>query len=200
MALLNFITGESDITTEAEKTMIRPVGKEYAAEYKTPCISIIVAIGNNGEIGRGGDMIWHVSEDLKRFKAITTGHTVVMGRKTWESLPKRPLPNRRNIVITRNAAYEAPGAEVCTSLEAAIDAAVADAEIFIMGGGEIYKQVLSRATRLYLTRIHASAEDADTFFPLPTEQHWMKVEESDPKVTPKGLGFHFENYIRIAAD
>ncbi len=200
MALLNFITGESDITTEAEKTMIRPVGKEYAAEYKTPCISIIVAIGDNGEIGRSGDMIWHVSEDLKRFKAITTGHTVVMGRKTWESLPKRPLPNRRNIVISRNADYEAPGAEVYTSLDDAIDAAVADAEIFIMGGGEIYKQTLPRATRLYLTRIHATAPDADTFFPQISDHAWMKVEESDEKVTPKGLGFHFENYIRVAAE
>jgi dihydrofolate reductase len=200
MALLNFIIGESDITTEAEKTMIRPVGKEYAAEYKTPCISIIVAIGDNGEIGRSGDMIWHVSEDLKRFKAITTGHTVVMGRKTWESLPKRPLPNRRNIVISRNADYEAPGAEVYTSLDDAIDAAVADAEIFIMGGGEIYKQTLPRATRLYLTRIHATAQDADTFFPQISDLAWMKVEESDAKVTPKGLGFHFENYIRVAAE
>jgi dihydrofolate reductase len=200
MALLNFITGESDITTEAERTMIRPIGKEYAAEHKSSCLSIIVAIGSNNEIGRGGDMIWHVGEDLRRFKAITTNHTVIMGRKTWESLPKAPLPNRRNIVVSRNAEYSAPGAEVFTSLAEALSAAAAEDEVFVMGGGEIYRQALPRATRIYLTRIHAGAPDADTFFPAFTDDRWMKVEESDTKVTPRGLGFHFENYIRVAAD
>jgi dihydrofolate reductase len=132
-------------------------------------LSIIAAIGKNRELGLRGELLWHLSDDMKRFKEITAGHPVIMGRKTWESLPERfrPLPGRTNIVVTRQAAYNAPGATVVDSLSdaflAAIDAPGSD-ETFIIGGGELYAAALPYANRLYLTLINETAE-ADAFFP-----------------------------------
>lgn len=129
-------------------------------------LSVIVATTRNGAIGRRGDMLFHIPADLRYFKHITMGHPVIMGRRTWESLPKGALPGRRNIVITRNSSFEAPGADVVDSLEAALQL-VADAdEIFVIGGGQIYAAALPLASRLYITEIDADAPaDADTYFP-----------------------------------
>ena len=112
-------------------------------------VRIIVAIAENGVIGANNGMPWRLSTDMKRFKALTEGHPIVMGRKTWESFPKRPLPNRRNIVITRNPSYEAEGAELFPSFEAAIKAS--DDDLWVVGGGEIYAQALPHTDALHDT-------------------------------------------------
>ena len=130
-------------------------------------ISLICALGSNRAIGRNGDLIWRISDDLKRFKRITYGHPIIMGRKTYESIG-RPLPGRTNIVITGNKSYSADGCIVTHSIEDALNVAAdskgAD-EIFIIGGGEIYRQTINQANRLYLTLVEDEPEDADTFFP-----------------------------------
>lgn len=133
-------------------------------------ISIIVATARGGAIGRKGDLLFHISDDLRRFKAITMGHPIIMGRKTFESFPKGALPGRRNIVVTRQADYTAPGIEVADSLDQAIALAGDVDEMFIIGGGEIYRQAIDRAHRIYLTEIDADVADADTFFPeIPSD-------------------------------
>lgn len=126
-------------------------------------ISIIAAIGKNLELGKSNDLIWHFKDDMKFFKQTTIGNTVIMGRKTFESLPK-PLADRQNIVITNNKNYTAEGAEVVFSLDEALDACKNE-NIFIIGGGKIYKEFLPRASKLYLTEINDACDDADTYFP-----------------------------------
>ncbi|MEK7114316.1 MAG: dihydrofolate reductase [Patescibacteria group bacterium] len=136
-------------------------------------IAIIAAIGRGRELGKSGYLIWHLTDDMQRFKELTMGHPVIMGRKTWESLPERfrPLPGRTNIVVTRQAEYVVPGAMAVDSFENARTIASlgegAD-EIFVIGGGELYREALPLANRLYLTLVDATAE-ADTYFP-PYEQ------------------------------
>ncbi len=126
-------------------------------------ISLILSVGKNNEIGRGNDLIWHFHTDMKFFRETTTGNTVIMGRKTFESLPK-VLPNRRNIVISSDQALKIDGAEVVHSVEEALDAAKGDT-IFVIGGGKIYAEFLPFADQIYLTEIDAECPDADTFFP-----------------------------------
>jgi len=156
-------------------------GKDIDTEYETGCISIIAAIGSRDRaLGKGGKLLWRLPDDMRRFKALTTGHPVIMGRKTWESLPLkfRPLPGRTNIVVTRQTGYEAAGALIADSLEAARAAAArapgAD-EIFVIGGGELYAAALSFADRLYLTLVDDKKE-ADTFFP-PYEPKFNIISE-----------------------
>lgn len=126
-------------------------------------ISLILSVGKNNEIGRGNDLIWHFHTDMKFFRETTTGNTVIMGRKTFESLPK-VLPNRRNIVISSDQALKIDGAEVVHSVEEALDAAKGDT-IFVIGGGKIYAEFLPFADQIYLTEIDAECPEADTFFP-----------------------------------
>lgn len=159
-------------------------------------MNIIVAVMRDGAIGKNGGMLLHLPEDLRYFKRVTTGHAVIMGRKTWESLPKRPLPGRQNIVVTRNAAYEAPGATVVHSLQEALQAAPDDA--FIIGGGKIYSDAMPMADRLYLTEIDAVSPDADTHFPLPNPAEWRLIE-STPGNPPEGMPrYAFRVYERIS--
>jgi dihydrofolate reductase len=132
-------------------------------------ISLIAAIGKNRELGKNNDLIWKIPEDLKRFREKTRGHAIIMGRKTWESLPTKPLPGRYNIVITRDDKYSVGNLEKVTiarSLEEAVNEAkkVEQNEIFVIGGGQIFEQAISIADKLYLTIIDADF-DADTFFP-----------------------------------
>ena len=126
-------------------------------------VSMIAAIGKNYELGKGNDLIWHFREDMKFFREITTGSTVIMGRKTFQSLPKA-LPNRRNIVITRNKSAVFEGAETAGGVEEALKAAEND-NIFIIGGADIYEQFLPYADKLYLTEIEAECSEAEVFFP-----------------------------------
>lgn len=141
-------------------------------------ISIIVAIAENNAIGCNNDLLVHLPEDLKRFKRITTGHTVIMGKKTYESLPKRPLPNRVNMVITDIPGETFEGCVTAYSIEDALQKCRSDEENFIIGGGTIYRQFFLIADRLYLTLIHQSF-DADTFFPEIDYSEWnvLKKEE-----------------------
>lgn len=151
-------------------------------------ITIIAALADNMAIGRRGDLLWHLPEDLRHFKKLTLEGTVIMGRKTWESLPRRPLPKRVNIVISHDPDYKAQGAHVCTSLPEAIETANAlrpqdspgDAAIFIIGGGQLYALALPLADSLEITRIHAAADDADTFFPEIDPAEWEITAESSP--------------------
>ncbi len=154
-------------------------------------LNLIATIGRRGELGRDGDMIWHISEDLKRFRRLTTGHTVIMGRRTWESLPKGALPDRRNIVVTTNPRFSAPGAERAGSIAEAVRMAADDDEIFIIGGGSVYEQTLPAAERLYLTQIEGEAEDADTFFPAVDPGEWEIEEMSDEARSKDGVPYRF---------
>lgn len=172
--------------------------------YKDLKVNIIVAVADNLAIGRGNDMPWHLSEDLKYFKRTTSGHTVIMGRRTFESIG-RPLPKRENIVITRDPAAcglsGKEGIECVPSLEAAFEKCLAAAtedcpygrEVFIIGGGSIYAKALEYADRMYLTRIHAVIPDADTFFPEFSGDDWKTVSSSEEmKDEESGLMFNFE--------
>lgn len=128
-------------------------------------ISIIVAVSQNNAIGKDNKLLYWLPNDLKRFKALTTGHTIIMGRKTFESLPKGALPNRRNIVLSTQNNIHFPGVEVFSSLKDAINHCNADEEIFIIGGESVYKQAMEIANQLYITQIDDIANGADVFFP-----------------------------------
>ena len=159
-------------------------------------ISIIVAAARNGVIGSGNRMPWHISEDLKRFKTITLDHPVVMGRKTFESLG-RPLPGRTNVVITRNPGYEAEGCKVVCSLGEALALFEEAQEVFVIGGGEIYREAMLVADRLYITWVEGDFE-GDTFFPQIDHALWRitwreKHERGEKFPHP----FEFVNYQRV---
>ncbi|MCM1320103.1 MAG: dihydrofolate reductase [Muribaculaceae bacterium] len=162
-------------------------------------MNIIVAMGSDRAIGRGGDLIWHLREDLKHFKALTMGHPVIMGRKTWESLPKGALPGRLNIVISHNPDYPTPGATLCTSIEEAIAVAQkADSDPFIIGGGHIYAATLPHADHLYLTLIEGEFPDADTYFPeIDSEQFRLTESTEETTDASSGLTYRFATYERI---
>ena len=140
-------------------------------------LTIIVAAGENDAIGKDNKLIWHLSDDLKRFKALTSGHNIIMGRKTFESFPK-PLPNRTHVVISRQKDYQAPeGVIIVNSLENAINATRQDNQSFVIGGGEIYKQAILLADKIEMTRVHESF-DADTFFPKIDSTIWKEVSNT----------------------
>lgn len=164
---------------------------------KKPNLSIIVAIAQNGAIGKNNDLLWHLSGDLKRFKKLTTGHPVVMGRKTWESLPKRPLPGRKNIVFTQNPDFEAEGAEVVHSVNELFKTLKdCDEEVFVMGGAAIYQLLLPFADRLYITRVYRDYE-ADVFFPTIDMSEFTLVNLSEPIFDEEsGLDYAYEEYDR----
>jgi dihydrofolate reductase len=138
-------------------------------------VSAVVAASDNNVIGKDGGLPWHVSSDLKLFKEITLGKPVIMGRRTWESLPRKPLPGRRNIVITRNPDYVADGAEIVRSVDEALAVCAGEPEVSIIGGGQVYEQAMSRTDRIYLTRIHLEV-DGDTLLPDLPAQEWREVE------------------------
>jgi dihydrofolate reductase len=138
-------------------------------------ISIVAALGKNNEIGKGNDLLCHLPSDKKHFKEITWGHTVIMGCKTFESLPKGPLPNRRNIVVSRRKGLKIEGAEVYFSLDDAFIKLIDEKEIFIIGGAQVFEQTLPIADKLYLTKIHASFPDADAFFPSIRFREWTET-------------------------
>ncbi|MFN7014985.1 MAG: dihydrofolate reductase [Bacteroidia bacterium] len=153
-------------------------------------ISIIVAVAENNAIGKNNQLLWHLPADMKIFREKTTGHCVITGRKNYESIPEkfRPLPNRTNIVITRQNNYTALGAIVVSSLHEAIEKAKAtgDDEIFIIGGGEIYAQSISIADKIYLTKVHHTF-DADTFFPQINMNEWDIISSSEYPADEKNI-------------
>lgn len=163
-------------------------------------ISIIVAASNNMVIGKDNDLPWSLPSDLKNFKKVTQGNFVLMGRKCWESIPEkfRPLPNRDNIVITRNPDYEAKGAAVINDLETIIKVFKndgEDGEVFIIGGAEIYKKTFDHADKLYLTQVLADVE-GDVFLEGLDYQKWVLVETS-PDMEENGFKFVFKTFEKI---
>ena len=166
--------------------------KEQKAE-----VAIIVIVDQNNGIGKDGDLLCHLPNDLKHFKKITTGHTIIMGRKTYESLPKGALPNRINIVITSDNADNYPGCIVARSVDKAILLTKDKEKVFIIGGGKIYSSTLHLANKLYLTRIHHKFKDADTFFPEIDFNNWELIEEEKHKADDKHLyDYSFTTFIK----
>ena len=158
-------------------------------------LSIIVAVGQNNEIGFRNALPWRLPADLKRFKELTTGHTVVMGRKTFESLPNGPLPNRTNVVLSRNLSFMHPNCLVFSSLEEALIKLSDKQEVYIIGGSQIFSQILYRANKLYLTQIHASFSEADAFFPTIDLAQWViRNEETHPADEKNDYSFTFYDY------
>jgi dihydrofolate reductase len=154
-------------------------------------IVLVVAIANNGVIGNNGAIPWHISDDMKRFKALTIGHTVVMGRKTWDSLPKRPLPGRINVVVTRQKDWRADGAVTASSLGQAT--AGTSGTVMVIGGAEIYERALPLASRIELTEIHQDFE-GDARFVLD-RSGWNETLRED-HVTPDGLRYSYVTLTR----
>ena len=159
-------------------------------------ITIIAAAASNDALGKDNKLIWHLSKDLQHFKTLTNGHAVIMGRKTFESMP-RALPNRTNIVITRQSDYQAENITVTSSLSKALNIALDDPRPFIIGGGEIYKEAMSIADEIELTRVHADF-DADTFFPEISSHQWKEVwREDHPADEKHPHAFTFLRYQKI---
>lgn len=154
----------------------------------------IVAMNHENAIGRDGDLPWRIPEDMRHFRELTMGHPVIMGRKTWESIPKRPLPGRRNIVVSRNPDYRAEGAEVFSSLEEAVDACRETP--FIIGGAQIYEKAVPFCSKIFITSVDASAVDADAFFPPLPQSEWLVTDESEQFISKSGIGYRFLTKIR----
>ncbi|MAT89938.1 MAG: diacylglycerol kinase [Flavobacteriaceae bacterium] len=158
-------------------------------------ITLIAAAGENNELGKDNDLVWHLPDDFKRFKKLTTGHHIIMGRKTFESFPK-PLPNRTHIVITRNKNYQKEGIIVVHNLSDAIAKAKGDEQPFIIGGGEIYRQSMDVADKIELTRVHGSFE-ADTYFPDIPPKHWKLLHQiTHEKDEKHAYRFTYETWVR----
>ncbi len=159
-------------------------------------ISIIVAIAENYAIGKDNDLLWHISDDLKRFKQLTKNHFVVMGKRTYFSLPTRPLPHRTNMVITDVAGEQIDSCLMAYSIEDAIEKMDTEKENFIIGGGSIYRQFMPFAQKLYITRVHKDFE-ADTFFPEISPGEWILTEsrlvDDDPQ---NNFTYSFEIYLK----
>jgi len=159
-------------------------------------IALLVAMADDGVIGRDNTLPWHLPRDLQWFKRLTTGHTIIMGRTTYQSIG-RPLPNRRNIVLSRNPAFKADGVEVVATLEDALELVQNDTEVFVVGGAAVYGLALPLAQRMYLTRVHARV-DGDVRFPewCPDEWHlvWEEAHEADDK---HAYPFTFQQFDRI---
>ena len=158
--------------------------------------TMIAAAGENNELGKDNDLLWHLPDDFKRFKQLTSGHHIIMGRKTFESFPK-PLPHRIHIVITRNKNYKKEGAVVAHDMETALKIAENDENPYIIGGGEIYKMGLPVATKIELTRVHGTFGDADTFFPKFSEDEWQLISsQKHPKDERHAYSFTYETWLR----
>ena len=159
-------------------------------------ITLIAALAQNRIIGNANQIPWHIPEDFAFFKRYTTGKPIIMGRKTWDSLPRKPLPNRRNIVITRQADWQADGAEAVRDFQAALQACAGEREAMIIGGAKIYAIALPFATDLRLTEI-ALAPAGDAYFPEFSRDEWREVAR-EAQVSEKGLAYDFVHYQRAA--
>lgn len=193
---------KSNLEKEAEKIAKTQFSNEQSSKKQNLPqskinLTLIAAAGEDNSIGKDNDLIWHLSNDLKRFKSLTNGHNIIMGRKTFESFPK-PLPNRTHIVITRNENYNTPeGIIVVNSLDDAIASIKNDSQPFIIGGGEIYKQAIEVVDKIELTRVHQTFAEADTFFPDLDESIWKEVSRITHDADDKHeYAFSFITYER----
>jgi dihydrofolate reductase len=159
-----------------------------------PRVYLVAAVAANGIIGVNGQLPWHIPEELKHFKKLTLGHPIIMGRKTWESLKKGPLPQRENIVVTRQSGYEAPGAAVANSLEAALALCIGEPVAFVIGGTELFKESLPVAAGMVLTEIQRDYE-GDTWFPKWDRSQWKETQR-ETHTAADGMRFDFVLYER----
>lgn len=165
-------------------------------------IKLIAAVARNRAIGHQGQLLFHLPEDMARFRRLTTGHSVIMGRKTYESLPHGPLPHRRNIVLSRQAGFHLPwrgegdtSLEVCPSLEEALRRCASQPEVFVIGGAEVYRQAIDLAVELWLTEVEAVPAEADAFF--PDYSAWQAISrEYFPRSSSRPYAFSFVTYRR----
>jgi dihydrofolate reductase len=162
-----------------------------------PTLTLIAALDRRRAIGRGGELLWHEREDQKRFRALTMGFPVIMGRKTWDSLPAkfRPLPGRRNIVVTRDARWRADGADTAATLEAALALSAGAAQAFVIGGGELYASALPHADTLELTEIDAVFEAGDVYFPAFDRASFSEAAREEHR-SADGTRYAFVTYQR----
>lgn len=179
-----------------ETTRLKPFSLYHSDTHRSLPLTIIAAIGNNNEIGKNGNLIWHIPDDLKHFKTLTMGADIIMGRKTWESLPRRPLPGRRNIVISSNPSFNPDGGVKASSIEEAIELTKGN-EAFIIGGESVYRAALPLADKLEITHIMESDGNADTWFPEISQKEWELTAESEQKITPEGIKYKYSTYRRI---
>jgi len=158
-------------------------------------ITLIAAAAENNALGKDNQLVWHLPNDFKRFKEKTSGHYIIMGRKTLESFPK-PLPNRTHVIISRQKNYKVAGCHVVNSIEKAIDICPKEEEIFIIGGAEIYKQSIDFADKIELTRVHANF-DADAYFPEINRNQWeLILEEHHTKDEKHNFDFTFQTFVK----
>jgi dihydrofolate reductase len=172
--------------------MADPVSRDA---QRRPALAIVAAVAANAVIGAGNRLPWRIPADLRRFRALTSGHAIIMGRKTWESIG-RPLPDRQNIVVTRNADFVAAGVEIASSLDDALARVRLPPPAFCIGGGELYRDALARACTLYLTEL-GRAFDGDATFPDFDRHEWREVDrESAVEGAEHGLPYAFVTYVR----
>lgn len=178
-------TLNSQIIKQKNEGLLYETEEEIQQETRpmatTPLLTMIAAAAENNALGKDNDLIWHISEDLKRFKRLTSGHAIIMGRKTFESMPKA-LPNRTNIVLTNKKDYQPEGATVVHSLEDALALVKDDSQPFIIGGGEIYRLFMPYCDRIELTRVHQNFE-ADVFFPEIDLNQWKEIARENIEAT-----------------
>lgn len=183
-------------TQAADATRLTPFSLYNSATSRGREVWCVVACGADRAIGRQGAIPWRLSEDLKHFRQVTMGHAVIMGRKTWESLPKKPLPGRRNIVVTRNDSYYAPGAETAQSIEAAVAMCSNDELPIIIGGEQVYREALPYCTKAIITLVDVRTPDADAFFPELPERQWQISDESEEMTSANGIGYKYVTFSR----
>ena len=175
----------SQIIKQKNEGLLYENEEEFQQETRpmatTPLLTMIAAAAENNALGKNNDLIWHISEDLKRFKRLTSGHAIIMGRKTFESMPKA-LPNRTNIVLTNKKDYQSEGATVVHTLEDALALVKDDSQPFIIGGGEIYRLFMPYCDRIELTRVHQNFE-ADVFFPKIDLNQWKEIARENIEAT-----------------
>ena len=160
-------------------------------------ISIISAVAEDNAIGKNQELLWRMPADMKRFKELTTGHTVIMGRKTFESLPNGGLPNRKNVVLTTIPEANFIGCFACESINEALELCEKEEQIFLIGGSLVYKLGLDLADKMYITRVHANFPDADAFFPDVNWEEWEEIERQEFQADEKNpYAYTFLTYIR----
>lgn len=185
---------DPDKISEKDHLQLHPFSIYNSTTSRGRELRAIVAMNGERVIGKSGELPWHLPEDLRHFKQLTMGHPVIMGRNTWESLPKRPLPGRRNIVVSRNPDFHAEGAEVFSSIEEAVEAC---REVpFIIGGEQIYRAALPFCNRIFITEVDAEVDTADAFFPPLPSKEWDETERGEEMVSKTGVRYRFVTKIR----
>lgn len=190
------LPSDKDSMKEKESLHIRPFSSYNSADFSRRELAMIVAHAADRAIGCRGDIPWRLPEDMAHFKAVTMGHPVIMGRRTWETIPRRPLPGRRNIVLSKNPDYWADGAEVYASIEEALQACASDEVPFIIGGDRIYGQTLPLATEIFVTEVETVVPEADAWFPALDPREWMEMEAGSELESRTGLRYRFRRFRR----